>query len=496
MKYSKAFVVIGMLLMISPVYAQNVSQTDIAALLAQIQALQAQLTTMQAPSASQPDDYGTGVRAACPKLTITMERGARDSSTNGQVSELQKFLADYYDIDPIELVTGYFGRITQGYVQQFQREQGLPTFGIAGSMTRAAIAKICGGNSTSSTGETVNPRVVSSDQIPTATVVPVGCVSTTGYSSATGQKCDGGTTTIIETKPPVVQSCPIYNACPSGYTMNTSVDANGCTKISCTLISQPAGSFTVSQTSGTAPLTVTFSGSSGQGMAGLASEVVAWIDFGDGTVDDSIGSGSFSKTHMYVSAGTYTAKLAWKNYGPASSNYPTNTVGTVTITVGGQVSAAPTIRVVSPNGGETLNAGTVTTVQWDASNIPATAYVGGSQVSYKIGLKLINPSGQVVGYIPLGSGLFDGTVRSTQWDPASLNGGFSALNQLKVRASVIKQTNQCVLPAAVAYSSLATSQIACISEETVTSDDSDGWFSVKGATVCSNAVTPMVCTQS
>src|SRR3989344_941604 len=90
------------------------------------------------------DDYGTANSGNyCPKLSITMQRGARDISYSGQVSELQKFLSDHYDIDPEEIVTGFFGRITQGYVQQFQREQELPSFGIAGSMTRDAIAKVC-----------------------------------------------------------------------------------------------------------------------------------------------------------------------------------------------------------------------------------------------------------------------------------------------------------------------------------------------------------------
>ena len=94
--------------------------------------------------AQTPDDYGIAAAGTyCPTLSITMQRGARDTSTSGQVSELQKFLADYYDIDPTELVTGYFGRITQGYVIQFQKEQGLPSFGIAGSMTRGVIAKVC-----------------------------------------------------------------------------------------------------------------------------------------------------------------------------------------------------------------------------------------------------------------------------------------------------------------------------------------------------------------
>jgi hypothetical protein len=82
-------------------------------------------------SAQIADDYGQISISSgnyCPKLSITMQRGARDVSYGGQVSELQKFLSDYYDIDPEEIVTGFFGRITQGYVQQFQRAQGLPFY--------------------------------------------------------------------------------------------------------------------------------------------------------------------------------------------------------------------------------------------------------------------------------------------------------------------------------------------------------------------------------
>jgi len=33
---------------------------------------------------------------------------------------------------------------------------------------------------------------------------------------------------------PDSNNCPIYNACPPGYTSKTSVDANGCTKLQCT----------------------------------------------------------------------------------------------------------------------------------------------------------------------------------------------------------------------------------------------------------------------
>lgn len=91
------------------------------------------------------DDWGTTAGTYCPRLSQTLVRG----SSGNQVLELQKFLSDYYDIPPTTIQTGYFGRITQGYVIQFQKEQGLPSYGIAGSMTRAAIAKVCAGSNVS-----------------------------------------------------------------------------------------------------------------------------------------------------------------------------------------------------------------------------------------------------------------------------------------------------------------------------------------------------------
>ena len=94
------------------------------------------------------DDCGTPVAGGyCPRLNSTFTRGARDMTTRptGQVSELQKFISDYFDVSPDDIVTGFFGRMTQSYVVRFQQEQGLPAFGIVGSMTRAAIAKACTG---------------------------------------------------------------------------------------------------------------------------------------------------------------------------------------------------------------------------------------------------------------------------------------------------------------------------------------------------------------
>lgn len=79
----------------------------------------------------------------CPQLSVLLQRGARDNTTQGQVSELQSFLVDRYALDEQVMITGFFGKTTQMYVQQFQREEGLPALGIVGAMTRARIAAVC-----------------------------------------------------------------------------------------------------------------------------------------------------------------------------------------------------------------------------------------------------------------------------------------------------------------------------------------------------------------
>ncbi len=94
------------------------------------------------------DDYGTGETTNtiyCPALTSTLQKGSRDATTRGQVSELQVFLTDYFDLNENVVVGGLFGKLTQQYLIKFQKAEGLPAQGIAGSMTRAKIAQVCGG---------------------------------------------------------------------------------------------------------------------------------------------------------------------------------------------------------------------------------------------------------------------------------------------------------------------------------------------------------------
>lgn len=79
----------------------------------------------------------------CPTITRILERGSRDATTGGQVTELQKFISGYYDINPAEIVTGYFGPLTYEKVLRFQTEQGITRTGAVGLLTRARIAEVC-----------------------------------------------------------------------------------------------------------------------------------------------------------------------------------------------------------------------------------------------------------------------------------------------------------------------------------------------------------------
>ena len=147
-------------------------------------------------SAQTADDYGTGTSAGgyCPNLSTTFVRGATDASTNGQVTELQRFLTDYYEIDQ-DIIVGIFGRITQSYVIRFQQEQGLPAFGIVGSMTRAEIASVCGDNETTNTNTDTDSTITASVSGSTVTAVytnmPAGAYITL-VNQANGDVTDPG----------------------------------------------------------------------------------------------------------------------------------------------------------------------------------------------------------------------------------------------------------------------------------------------------------------
>ena len=139
------FLVFLMLPLFASALTAEEIQAQIQALLKQIEALESQI----------PQSQASAVSAYCPTITRTLARGDRDATTSGQVSELQKFLAGRYGLSVSDIVTGYFGAMTERYVLQFQAEQGLPQAGVVGPMTRAAIAAACHATATAQVTQSI-----------------------------------------------------------------------------------------------------------------------------------------------------------------------------------------------------------------------------------------------------------------------------------------------------------------------------------------------------
>ncbi len=93
---------------------------------------------------NQNDNEGIGSTvSSCATLTRTLSKGHNDIGTNGEVSQLQGFLTDYFNLGDA-ITSGYYGVLTEKYVKQFQAQNGIEQVGYLGQKTRAAIARVCG----------------------------------------------------------------------------------------------------------------------------------------------------------------------------------------------------------------------------------------------------------------------------------------------------------------------------------------------------------------
>jgi peptidoglycan hydrolase-like protein with peptidoglycan-binding domain len=142
--------------------------------------------------------------------SINLRYQSRDSNTNGEVSTLQDFLQSkgYLNSEP----TGYFGLLTLNAVKSFQRANGIDPTGYVGPLTRAKIKAVsCNGGSSDPVGYPTDP--VS----PFNPTFPAGCSSNSGYSTITGQPCNGPTTIAY----------PAGCTSQSGYSATTGQPCNG-----------------------------------------------------------------------------------------------------------------------------------------------------------------------------------------------------------------------------------------------------------------------------
>src|SRR3989338_2242419 len=122
----------------------------------------------------------------CVALTRDLSFASRDSTTNGEVSILQKYLQSanssatgfpYLSTAP----TGYFGILTETSVKQFKTDRGILSSGFVGPTTRAKIKELtCGGGTATTPSFSATPASGSAPL--SVTFVGGGIVFASNYS--------------------------------------------------------------------------------------------------------------------------------------------------------------------------------------------------------------------------------------------------------------------------------------------------------------------------
>ena len=326
MKYFTRLAVVAALIMF-PVFASADTNADLAAqaqaLLNQVAALQAQLSG-QSGVVNTSGSTGSPVvtsSANCPLIGRVLKLG----SSGDDVSRLQRFLATNPGVYPEGMITGYYGALTEAAVKRWQVKYNIVSsgtadttgYGVTGPRTAAAISLQCstssggaGGNYTTSTpvGGFIQVSPITGNA---PLIVNVKATINTTNS------CTGGVYTLSGGDGAVAQALAVPSGTCSQIVQNYShqyiyggvyvvVLSAGAHQTSATVIvsgvsgptAAPVASLSANPSSGTAPLSVTFSGTG------------ASIDYGDGSTGPTVSAGSTIGTisHTYTQAGTFTAR--------------------------------------------------------------------------------------------------------------------------------------------------------------------------------------------
>ena len=329
MKYfTRLAVVIALIMM--PVFASADTNSDLAAqaqaLLNQVAALQAQLTA-QGGATTVTNTTGSAVvtsSANCPLIGRVLKLG----SSGDDVSRLQRFLAANPAIYPEGQITGYYGALTEAAVKRWQVKYNIVSsgtadttgYGVTGPRTAAAISLQCstssGGTGGSGANNTTSGPVGGFIQVsPVSGNAPL-TVSVKATINTTNS-CSGGVYTLSWGDGTVAQSLVVPSGTCSQIVQNYShqyiyggvyvvVLSAGAHQTSATVIvsgvsgpiAAPVSALSANPSSGTAPFSVTFSGTGTS------------IDYGDGSVGPTVSAGSTIGTvsHTYTQAGTFTAR--------------------------------------------------------------------------------------------------------------------------------------------------------------------------------------------
>ena len=339
----------------TPVYTGSSGST--AQLAAQVQALLAQISALQAQGSvsglSVPVYTGTtGISSATPGVNSSacpnIGRALSPGSSGDDVTRLQQFLARDPSVYPEAQVTGYYGSLTQMAVQRWQTKynivsSGTPSstgFGVVGPRTAAAISLQCStmsGGGTVSGGTGTGTAVGGFIQVtPVSGNAPLSVNVTATVN--TGGSCVGATYTLNFGDGTVPQQIPtsagncsqqgqtyqhtyVYGGTyqvtlsAGSHTTGTTVTVNGPSApagsgVGTGTAGQARGTISAFTTSGNVPLPVTFYVSCA---AGTAYNVVFGdgVDLGSTAVSNTkCGTGGLdSISHTYTQAGSYQVQL-------------------------------------------------------------------------------------------------------------------------------------------------------------------------------------------
>ncbi len=329
-------------------------QAQANALLGRIQELQQQLGTQG----------GSGVGAAgydgCPLVGRVLSVG----STGDDVTRLQQFLARDPSIYPEGIISGYYGALTEAAVRRWQvaynivssGTPGTTGFGQVGPRTAAAMSLQCstgGGGTNSAVGGFIRVTPISGTAPLLVTVdATVNTVTSCSMAVYTVDYGDGTAPTqitvpagncqqLLQTLKHTYNSAGTYQVTLSAGAHRTSAIVT----VTGTSQSSSSDSISANPTSGTTPVSVTFSGTM-NGSKSCGGGVYTLV-FGDGQQTqlsypaDACQAFSYNVTHQYTTGGTYSVRL-YRGTQTSSS------AATATVTLSSPVSTSYTITSVTP----------------------------------------------------------------------------------------------------------------------------------------------------
>lgn len=207
---------------------------------------------------------------ACPSFSTNLHQGL----SGDDVTALQSFLATkgYFTLTP----TGYFGPITYGAVQRYQRESGISATGYVGVLTRGAISSEC----YTPPANTISLRALSPSAAPVGATVSI---TGFGFTSNNTILLDGS---LVARNVPITSSiavtCTTDPSCVPGirqtltFVVPSAVGPNCAPGMMCAMYMRliTPGVYTVSVqnsngTSNTLPFTVTGSNTEPLSITGL-----------------------------------------------------------------------------------------------------------------------------------------------------------------------------------------------------------------------------------